>query len=65
VPDALQEPLLGAVNALSAQAPICLPKVTAAEPSPPPPPPRPAPAHHGKAEGEDYHHHGKSKGHDR
>ena len=48
VPDELQEPLMSAVNALAAQAPLCLPTVPASSPSPPPakPKPGPKPKHH-------------------
>jgi hypothetical protein len=47
VPAALQEPLLGGVQALAEQTPLCLPSVpVAATPKPPAPAPHPKPPAH-------------------
>jgi hypothetical protein len=68
VPQALQEPLLSAVNALAAESPVCLPSVPAASTTAPtntPTPPRghghghgPKPDHHGPGHGDGHHGHG-------
>jgi hypothetical protein len=71
VPQALQEPLLSAMNALAAQSPVCLPSVPASSttaptitlPGPPrrhghAPKPGPKPGHHGHGPGPGHGHHG-------
>ena len=61
VPPALQEPLLSAVNALTAEQPVCLPSVPASTTAPVITPPTPRHGHgheHGHGPGPDHHGHG-------